>query len=334
MSARDDRTAGQTDTARRSADQLRAAIKWLVTALGAVATVLLAGVQLSQLGNADSTLDWVVALLATVLTVMAVAYVIARLLAVIMPSTEFLSSDIAKELAAEEPELLGGYGNNLEDVRNEYRRALRARRDALEGNYASPPFVTDDEATAAQNRVLDMTNFLQPLLDLAAFKNLRKRFDDAKIPILIAAVAAVLGIVTFATVTTTDSTGAARGEGGQEDEPSGSPGVVARLTNAKLVGGELAGASLPSADFTDADLRHADFRGAELRRAKLVRVHAQGADFRDADLSGATFLRSDLTGALLVGARVVGVNWTDTRCPDGSNSDEDAGHTCVGHTSV
>jgi uncharacterized protein YjbI with pentapeptide repeats len=47
-----------------------------------------------------------------------------------------------------------------------------------------------------------------------------------------------------------------------------------------------------------------------------------GADLSGADLSGANLYDADLTGAELNN-----VDWYDTTCPDGSNSDEN-GFTC------
>jgi hypothetical protein len=68
-------------------------------------------------------------------------------------------------------------------------------------------------------------------------------------------------------------------------------------------------ASLRGADLSDAQLRDADLRGVDLRGADLT-----GADLLGADLSGA-----DLTGA----------TWGGTVCPDGTNSDQN-GETCAG----
>lgn len=123
----------------------------------------------------------------------------------------------------------------------------------------------------------------------------------------------------------------------------------ATLTNADLFRADLRGAS-----FTNGGIAGADFERADLRRATLVRTDASdrglrtsfrrakltGADLSDADFSGAIFERANLTGvnfteAILTGARfrravVSRVTWSNTTCPDGTNSDAHGG-TCIGH---
>jgi uncharacterized protein YjbI with pentapeptide repeats len=104
-----------------------------------------------------------------------------------------------------------------------------------------------------------------------------------------------------------------------------------------------------------ARLEHADFRYADLQRANLGYADLQGADLAGADLSFALLNAADLTDADLQGAKMVitgmeytnltGANldgakfggfppkdaiWSDTICPDGTNSDHD-GRTCLHH---
>ena len=104
----------------------------------------------------------------------------------------------------------------------------------------------------------------------------------------------------------------------------------ANLTGADLSGANLGGANLSSANLTDADLSGANLTGANLNSANLT-----GADLTGANLSGANLNKANLTGADLSGANVTGANfdkvtWSNTTCPDGTNSDADAG-TCIGH---
>ena len=63
---------------------------------------------------------------------------------------------------------------------------------------------------------------------------------------------------------------------------------------------------------------------------KLVGGYLIGpdADLLDADLTGANLTGADLSGADLNGAALTGVIWSNTICPDGTNSDND-GDTCV-----
>jgi len=82
------------------------------------------------------------------------------------------------------------------------------------------------------------------------------------------------------------------------------------LTGADLESAHLDGAFLPNANLTGADLRHADLASADLAGANLTNANARGADLRHAD--------------------VTGVTWSNTTCPDGSNSNSH-GNSCQGH---
>jgi hypothetical protein len=69
--------------------------------------------------------------------------------------------------------------------------------------------------------------------------------------------------------------------------------------------------------------------------ARLQGVSLTGAKLRDADLSGvdltgADLTNADLTGATLSGAILNDIRWENTICPDGKKSDE-VGGTCKGH---
>jgi hypothetical protein len=84
----------------------------------------------------------------------------------------------------------------------------------------------------------------------------------------------------------------------------------------------------PAPSLSGADLSGADLRGASLRNADLTKANLTDADLLDADLLGAT---------------VSGARWSNTRCPDGTNSDSRARSgagggdalpgTCAGHLS-
>lgn len=89
---------------------------------------------------------------------------------------------------------------------------------------------------------------------------------------------------------------------------------------ANLGGAILYGSVLQDASFARADLTGADLQGAYMWGANLANANLTGADLRGANLPNA-----DLTGAILDG-----VLWSDTDCPDGSNSDANGG-TCEGH---
>jgi DNA-binding beta-propeller fold protein YncE len=97
-------------------------------------------------------------------------------------------------------------------------------------------------------------------------------------------------------------------------------GACATLAGCNLHGGNLAGANLSGANLSGANLSGANLTNANVTNATLSRANLRGAN-----LTGA-----NLTGANLSGANLSGVIWSNTTCPDGTNSDADGG-TCVGH---
>lgn len=87
------------------------------------------------------------------------------------------------------------------------------------------------------------------------------------------------------------------------------------LTDADLAGPFLVAANLSAANLSDADLADAFLNRADLTGTNLTGTNLTGADLADVDL----------TGANLHGATLTGVVWSNTTCPDGTNSDADGG---------
>jgi streptogramin lyase len=108
----------------------------------------------------------------------------------------------------------------------------------------------------------------------------------------------------------------------------------AQLQNASLVGANLQGTNLNGAQLQNyaqlegANLQGANLHGAHLTGAHLTGAHLTGANLHGADLTGANLTGANLRGANLHGATATGVVWSNTTCPDGTNSDNDGG-TCV-----
>ncbi len=123
--------------------------------------------------------------------------------------------------------------------------------------------------------------------------------------------------------------------------------IGANLTDANLsgqggdtgqTGATLTDANLTGADLTDADLFDADLSGANLTGANLTgasinnggAADVESPDLSGADLTDANLTDADLSGADMQSAKLDGVTWSNTICPDGSNSNSDSG-TCAHH---
>ena len=120
-----------------------------------------------------------------------------------------------------------------------------------------------------------------------------------------------------------------------------------QFVRASLDGANLHAAGLVYTDFADASLVDADLSWSHLGSSSFAGAVLRGADLSGANLTGTTFEGADLTGANLHEAwvgfwpsqsenpereqiRYRGVVWSGTTCPDGTNSDDNAG-TCMGH---
>ncbi len=102
------------------------------------------------------------------------------------------------------------------------------------------------------------------------------------------------------------------------------------LTGAQLSGANLSGANLNGAILTGADLSSANLSGANLNSANLTSADLSGAQLSGANLNSANLTSADLSAATVTGANFNKVTWSNTTCPDGTNSDADGG-TCTGH---
>jgi uncharacterized protein YjbI with pentapeptide repeats len=97
------------------------------------------------------------------------------------------------------------------------------------------------------------------------------------------------------------------------------------LSSGYLVG---PGTSYSDAVIAFSDLVSADFAGDSLNSAILY-----GSDLANGDLQGADLTGANLDGVDLSGTNLSGVTWSNTLCPDGSNSDSDSG-TCVNNEAI
>jgi hypothetical protein len=103
----------------------------------------------------------------------------------------------------------------------------------------------------------------------------------------------------------------------------------AYLTGANLDGAYLNDATLYGANLNDANLTFAELTGADLAYATLISANLTVTGLTDANLTDA-----NLTDAVLTDDVLTGVTWSNTICPDGTNSGTGAGATCIGHLTI
>ena len=83
---------------------------------------------------------------------------------------------------------------------------------------------------------------------------------------------------------------------------------------------------LSCVDLGGFNLAGADFKGDDLSGSYMSGADLSNANLRSADLSGADLSNADLRNADLGDAGLIGpVTWSDTTCPDRSNSDDNGG---------
>lgn len=100
----------------------------------------------------------------------------------------------------------------------------------------------------------------------------------------------------------------------------------ATFGTSSLNGSNFAGANLTSTSFGNSNLSDVDFTGAI-----FVDVFAEAGYFTNANFTNVAFVDSNFNAARdMDTANRTGVTWTNTICPDGTNSN-DNGNTCEGH---
>jgi hypothetical protein len=109
-------------------------------------------------------------------------------------------------------------------------------------------------------------------------------------------------------------------------------GVILDVTGWKVgtpaPGPNMAGQNLNGAQLQNADLANANLSGSNLNGAQLQNANLNGANLSGANLNGANLTGADLTGATTGGANLSGAVWSNTTCPDGTNSNAHS-NTCV-----
>lgn len=100
---------------------------------------------------------------------------------------------------------------------------------------------------------------------------------------------------------------------------------VGRAHNTDLSGSNFSNAHLANSNFIDENYSNTHWVNADLSTG------TQPASFDHTNLSNADFTGANLKGVTGLGTTTItGVTWSNTTCPDGTNSDNN-GNTCIGH---
>jgi phospholipase C len=102
------------------------------------------------------------------------------------------------------------------------------------------------------------------------------------------------------------------------------------LEGTNLAGAALAGDNLQGANAQGDNLSGDNLTGDDLQDDNLTNTSLKDTNLSGANLQGANLTGADLTGAELTGANLAGVVWSNTTCPDATNSNADA-NSCLGH---
>jgi hypothetical protein len=89
----------------------------------------------------------------------------------------------------------------------------------------------------------------------------------------------------------------------------------------------------PARNLSGRNLSGRNLTAIDLRATVLANAQLVGTNLTRARLTGANLTNANLTGAILAGAKLSGVVWSNTTCPDGSDSSTNATAppSCIGH---
>jgi hypothetical protein len=185
-------------------DRLGEVAKWLVAAFAAIGTSLVAGSQLSEIGELEGLrLFW--AFLGIASALLGVALAIWVTVKVLMPQHASLArlardeeKSAAGELVKEDPDLLMGHGKKISELEASHDRALKAESEAWDQYDANPTDETRaavDRAVAERKRIDDA---VQTFLPIALYAEVRDKFRAALAAMFAGALLAAAGIALFA----------------------------------------------------------------------------------------------------------------------------------------
>ena len=188
----------------KAADRVRESAKWLIASFAAVGALLIAGLQIADIG-ALSGGRLAGAIVGIILGVLGVVVAIAAASSVVTKSFVTLKGLAEQTNTTKEPlksiegdkVMLGGL-DSVSALKNTYEAAATARLQALKTYYESP---TDDnklKAETASNWAKALDRIESNVLDRASFIVVKEQYGLARWGILIGAALSAIGIATFA----------------------------------------------------------------------------------------------------------------------------------------
>lgn len=110
-------------------------------------------------------------------------------------------------------------------------------------------------------------------------------------------------------------------------------GVNVSFRNSDLSSAEFSNSVFQNGNFIGSTIQGANFDSANMSGANMTSVIVNGSstNFSNTNLTNVNFTNANLNGAINMNtANITGVIWSNTVCPDGTNSNSN-GNTCVGH---
>lgn len=296
------------------ADRVRESAAWLVAAFGAVAVLLVPGIQLADLGALNGTRLWI-----AIGSAIVAAIALGLAMRLVAPFLRSNTTTVAELAAADgkharavvaaldaNPTLFQGEGTSVGTLQEARKRAAtaleQAERSLAVATARAAAVERYAQAGGRPDRAERMRAGTRTERDRA-----QVRFEGARdqLSVVTKAVTAVESVARFL------------------DLDVGFRRAAWRLVWCTVV--------VACAMVTLAVAAHPPSPGvADFGGAHLVGVDLSGTSLREASFVHATLTRVNLRDANLAGANLHGVAWHRVTCPDGVDSDA-AGRTCLGH---
>ncbi|MEU7871866.1 hypothetical protein [Dactylosporangium sp. NPDC049140] len=187
-----------------AADRLRESAKWVTVSLAAVGGVLVAGLQLSDLGQLEVGSDRFVLAIAGGAVAFAGAVIVLYATSSVLTGSSVSLNSVARRTPAgaghvvDDPTLLNGHAD-VAALRTEYLAAVDERRTTLRDHLASPADADRRaKAQAADARAVAVSEVTQALLRVVSYENLAHRWRVAAPWIAVGGALAAAGVGCYA----------------------------------------------------------------------------------------------------------------------------------------